>query len=301
MNNLVSIIIPTYARPDNLCRAIDSVLAQTYTPIEILVVDDNGIGTPYQIETEKLLESYITANKIIYLKHEVNKNGSAARNTGSRASHGQFIGYLDDDDIFYPDKIAKQVECLITARKKNPQIAGVYCNIKMLGYKKEEYKLLNHLEGNLSEALLMGEIRFNSSTILITKEAFNSINGWDERFLRHQDWEFCIRFFRKYEMTIADSDNCLVAKYRTPNFVLKHPDKVAGAMEFFIKQMKIDIEQMPRSKEIFSFRYFVLARTFFINGNFKEGFKYFKIANKYHLRSLSDYISILKSIIKFII
>ena len=89
---LVSIVIPTYARPTNLIRAIESVLAQTYAPIEIIVVDDNGVNTPFQKETENLLSSYIFDGKITYLKHEVNRNGSAARNTGTRASHGEIIG-----------------------------------------------------------------------------------------------------------------------------------------------------------------------------------------------------------------
>ena len=69
-NPLVSIIIPSYARPTNLVRAIESVLAQTYAPIEIIVVDDNGVNTPFQEETEKLLSPYISDRKITYLKHE---------------------------------------------------------------------------------------------------------------------------------------------------------------------------------------------------------------------------------------
>lgn len=299
MNNLlVSIVIPTYSRPDNLCRAIDSVLAQTYSPIEIVVVDDNGVGTDFQLETEKILTPYLLKGQIVYLKHETNKNGSAARNTGSRASHGEYIGYLDDDDVFFPEKIQMQVERLVESRKSNPKVAGVYCNIEMRGYKKDEFKLISHLEGNLSEALLMSEIRFNSSTILMTRNAYESINGWDERFLRHQDWEFCLRFFRKYEMVLASPETCLVAKYCTPNFNTTNPDKVAHNLEFFIEQMKTDIEQMDRAKDILSYKYFGLSRCFFLNMKYKKGFEYLNLANKYRSRSSSDYISILKSIIK---
>lgn len=70
---MISVVIPTYARPTNLIRAIESVLNQTYSTIEIVVVDDNGLGTPYQEETERLLCDYILNNKIKYIIHEVNR------------------------------------------------------------------------------------------------------------------------------------------------------------------------------------------------------------------------------------
>ena len=96
---LVSVIIPTYKRSKSLNRAIDSVLSQTYPNIEIIVVDDNGKGSKYQLETEKSLEKYIKTDKIKYIIHDVNRNGSAARNTGFKHSRGEYINFLDDDDV----------------------------------------------------------------------------------------------------------------------------------------------------------------------------------------------------------
>lgn len=300
-NKLVSIVIPTYARPDNLCRAIDSVLAQTYSTIEILVVDDNGIGTPYQIETEALLASYIEDNKIIYLKHNTNKNGSAARNTGSRSSHGEIIGYLDDDDVFLPNKVEEQVKRLEEAHSQNPKVAGVYCNIRMLGYSSGPQKLMSNKDGNLAEALLLSEIRFNSSTIMLYRYAYDAMNGWDERFLRQQDWEFCVRFFRNYEMVIACPDKCLLEKYNTPNFTSRNPGKDAETLEFFLGVLENDIEQMERGGEIFAFRYLGLSRSFFIIGDFKNGWSYLKKAKSFKRPSFDDKVMILKSIIKGIL
>ena len=300
-NKLVSIVIPTYARPNNLCRAIDSVLAQTYSPIEIVVVDDNGVGTAYQKETEKLLESYIVMSKITYLRHEVNKNGSAARNTGSRASHGEIIGYLDDDDVFYPNKIEEQVKRLEVAHAENPKVAGVYCNIMMKGYSKGDFALMSTKEGNLAEALLLSEIRFNSSTILIYREAYENINGWDERFLRHQDWEFCVRFFREHEMVLAYPEGCLIEKNSTPNFNTVNPDKMASNMAFFMSEMEQDIQKMKRGNEIFRFKYINLAVTYLCHRQYRSAFTYIKKASKYGSLRSSDYQKILKSILKGIL
>ena len=95
---LVSVIIPTYKRPDYLDRAIDSVLNQTYNNIEIIVVDDNNPNTEGRERTEKIMRRYENNPHVIYIKHEYNKNGSAARNTGFKASHGVYLAFLDDDD-----------------------------------------------------------------------------------------------------------------------------------------------------------------------------------------------------------
>ena len=93
MNQLISIIIPTYGRPTTLKRSIDSVLSQTYSKIEIIVVDDNNPDTESRKETEEVMSTF-SDSRIKYLKHEHNKNGSAARNTGIRKASGKYIGIL---------------------------------------------------------------------------------------------------------------------------------------------------------------------------------------------------------------
>lgn len=195
--SLVSVIIPTYSRPDNIVRAIDSVLAQTYKNIEIIVVDDNGLGTPYQVETKRRLGDYIIQGKIIYLTHEVNKNGSAARNTGFRASHGEYVNFLDDDDIFLPDKIERQVLTL----SENKDAGATYCNIKMLLKKSlsREPKVVvthNSKNGNLLKEYLTDQCKFNTSSILFRRSVVSQLNGFDESWNRHQDFELMVRFFR---------------------------------------------------------------------------------------------------------
>ena len=92
---LVSVVIPTYKRPENLLRAIESVKTQTYPHIEIIVVDDNGMGTEWQQFTQCVLHELIEDNTILYIVHEVNKNGSAARNTGFAESKGEFVNFLE--------------------------------------------------------------------------------------------------------------------------------------------------------------------------------------------------------------
>lgn len=100
ISGLVSVIIPTYKRPNMLGRAIDSVLGQSYTNIEVVVVDDNSDGDKYRLETIQYMERYANDYRVKYIKHKTNQNGSAARNTGIQNSVGEYIAFLDDDDYF---------------------------------------------------------------------------------------------------------------------------------------------------------------------------------------------------------
>lgn len=146
-NDLVSVVIPTYRRSEMLPRAINSVLNQTYEDIEIIVVDDNNPNTKYREATKKIMEHYKDNSKIKYIKHDVNKNGSAARNTGIKYSSGKYVCFLDDDDYFYPCKIEKQLEFLTS----NPEYKAVYC-----GWRNDNKEYIPYRSGNLMYEQFIG-------------------------------------------------------------------------------------------------------------------------------------------------
>lgn len=255
MNDLVSVIIPTYSRPDNLIRAIESVLAQTYSPIEIIVVDDNGVNTPYQKETERTLQSYIESGAILYIKHEINKNGSAARNTGFKASKGLYINYLDDDDEFATDKIELQVTKL---KESSDVIGACFCNTKVK-YKHHSELLLNSKEGNLVQEILCGEAHFNTSTVLFKREAIIFINGFDESFRRHQDWELYVRFFRHFEMCNVCKKPLLIKNVTETSVITANPLRQIEYREKFLNTFRSDIINMPKANKIYCFQYLSLG------------------------------------------
>lgn len=120
--DLVSIIIPTYYRNENLERAIESAISQTYEPIEIIVVDDSG---------ERYAEPVVQDYDVTYIAHERNQGGNPARNTGIMAAEGKYIQLLDDDDRLLPEKIARQVPLL----ESNPSVGVVYCGLREEGGK----------------------------------------------------------------------------------------------------------------------------------------------------------------------
>lgn len=111
---LVSIVVPTYARSQMLLRSLESLNRQTYSPLEIIVVDDNGVGSKQQCETQSRIETFIPRKDIVltYVVREENGGGAKARNSGIEIAQGSYIAFLDDDDEYLPEKIERQVHVL---------------------------------------------------------------------------------------------------------------------------------------------------------------------------------------------
>lgn len=127
-NVLVSVIIPTYARNDSLARAIECIQAQTYSNLEIIVVDDNVPESNHRKSTEKLMETYLQDSRVTYIKNEQNLGGAGARNVGIEAANGEYVAFLDDDDFYYPTKIEKQLAVFFNSQDEH--LALVYCDVE---------------------------------------------------------------------------------------------------------------------------------------------------------------------------
>lgn len=200
ISGLVSVIIPTYKRPNMLGRAIDSVLGQSYTNIEVVVVDDNSDGDKYRLETIQYMERYANDYRVKYIKHKTNQNGSAARNTGIQNSVGEYIAFLDDDDYFLKDRIKEAIHFL---QNSSADCGGTCCNY-VKKYKNKIYKVSRNVGCfNSCYELLSAQIDYAAgSTLIIKREILNKVGLFDISFKRHQDWEFLIRLFRFYQIEI---------------------------------------------------------------------------------------------------
>ena len=110
--DLVSVIIPYYKKKKFIVKSVESVINQTYKNIEIIIVDDNESEDEYSRITQKLLKELIDSKKIIYVKHNTNKGISAARNTGIKNSKGEYIAFLDSDDVWLPNKLEHQINII---------------------------------------------------------------------------------------------------------------------------------------------------------------------------------------------
>lgn len=109
---MITVITPTYNRAQYLSQAVDSVLAQTYTDWELLVVDDNKPDSDARKATAEVMSHY-SDSRICYIQNERNLGGAAARNVGIFQAKGEYIAFLDDDDMYLPDRLEIQYKKMV--------------------------------------------------------------------------------------------------------------------------------------------------------------------------------------------
>ncbi|MCR3921549.1 MAG: glycosyltransferase [Firmicutes bacterium] len=244
---LVSVIIPTYKSTITLKDAIDSVLNQVYKNIEIIVIDDNNPNTQERVSTELIINEYRNNDNVNYIQHEKNKNGAAARNTGFNNSNGQYICFLDDDDLFCPDKVKEQVEYL-TAHN---EYQAVYC-----GRYQWNKVITSNKKGDLSEEILSLSFTPYTSSIMLRRECYIALNGFDENYKRHQDFEFLLRFFELYSIGVIEKPLIKIKGNQINNAL--HGSELEALKDKFLNQFMSHINRIDREKK--GFKKMVLAK-----------------------------------------
>ncbi|NPA40411.1 MAG: glycosyltransferase [Thermodesulfobacteria bacterium] len=188
---LVSVIIPTYNRAYILKNAIESVLSQDID-LELIVVDDASTD-----ETPELVKKY----PLVYIKHSFRRGPASARNTGLRHARGEYIAFLDSDDVFLPGKLKKQLEFF----EKNPEFSLV--QTEELWFKGDRLikpkKIHKKAEGwFFHRAVKLCVVSI--STVMIKKEVFKKVGIFDEAFPVCEDYEFWLRVSLFYPMGLIN-------------------------------------------------------------------------------------------------
>lgn len=186
---VVSVIMPTHGRPNFLKQSIESVLNQTYSNFELIVVDDNS-NKQLHIHTKEIIDQYLPNKHIKYFHDGINRGGALARNKGIELSVGEYITFLDDDDQYCPEKIEAQLNHL---RSNNLDVS--VCDMFFLtNGKLKDVSNCYARVNTASEFILNG----NSYTpmIMATKQAILDIDSFTET-PRYQDHVLMLKFFIK--------------------------------------------------------------------------------------------------------
>ena len=189
----VSVVVPTYGRANILPRALDSVLSQTYSDFELIVVDDCSPD-----DTNKIVDSY-SDNRIMYLRHEQNRGANAARNTGIKAANGEYLAFLDDDDKWLPEKLEQQMALY---DKLDESFGLVYTGRRIVNSDEVIERYIPQLEGNIYPKLLRKNV-IPSETPLIRTDCFDNVGLFDTGLRSCQDWDMWLRIAKNYKISFV--------------------------------------------------------------------------------------------------
>lgn len=180
-NPIVSIIIPTYGRPKALKTAIDSCINQTYTNIEIIVIDDNNVSSNARTETEELINNnYRNNKKVVYLQMPQNGGAPKARNYGISKSKGKYVTFLDDDDEYYENSVEKRVK-FIEENDYDAIFSNIYFynDITKESYLKKFIVDFSSTPRNWLRKQLLNGISGGIS-FMYKKQAILDVGGWED-------------------------------------------------------------------------------------------------------------------------
>lgn len=246
---LVSVVIPTYKRPfDILKRAINSVLNQTYSNMEIIVVDDSPMEyIEREVVKSKLKCEY--GENVRYIQHDENRGACAARNTGIKNSRGSFIAFLDDDDEWYKNKIKMQLE-----KFSDNEVGLVYCDSVSVFTKngkiiKEKIRAYDK-EGWVFDELIKSNFIGSTSFVMIRKNVFEDVGNFDLSMKSAQDAEMWLRISKQFK--VKHIPKVLVRYY------IHEGDRITGNIDNKIQGLEqlntIYKEYLKENKKIYSIR-----------------------------------------------
>jgi len=258
----VSIILPTYNRAHLVGKAIQSVLNQTYQDFELIVVDDGSVDN-----TVEVVKSF-NDPRIRYLRHEKNKGGAAARNTGIKAARGRYIAFQDSDDEWLPEKLEKQIRAFETAP---PEVGVVYTGFYRLQDGKKIYipsSGVTQKEGDIFNSLIKGNF-VTTQAVLVKKECFEKAGMFDEDVSRLQDWELFIRISKYYHFKCIDEP--LVIAYHQPVSISTNRNALVEALRLILKK---HFESLKKDRRILANYYLSVGDLLFSSGEFILGRNY---------------------------
>ncbi|HFU4011072.1 TPA: glycosyltransferase family 2 protein [Streptococcus suis] len=256
MNPLISVVIPNYNRGHLIEQVIESIHRQTYSPIEIIIVDD--CSTDHSIDTIQNLQKKFDSIQLITLKKNCGAN--TCRNIGVSHSKGEYIAFLDSDDFFLPTKLEKQIKIL-----QNQEDIGFV----VTGFGSKVIHILPEGIIPLQETIKQNNLG-GFSTLLVRKTLFLQVGGLDQELLSCQDWDLYLKLLQVSKGYKIAED--LVIYEVQEDSISKNPNKVIQGYTIVSQRATIlnDKLKLIPSKELTAFQEYYLAMRYFKLGDFKQ-------------------------------
>lgn len=289
---IVSVIIPTYKREIKyLSRAINSVISQTYTNVEIVIVDDNSPNSNFRKEVSDFMEHYEHDLRFVYLKNAKNVGGSLSRNNGINAASGEYITFLDDDDEYLPRKIENQLEFMIDNESDMS-----FTDLKLVNNHKKvlDYRSYSNLKNFDKETLFKYHIMRHltgTPTFMYKTNKLKKIGGFEDVKMG-QEFYLMLKTIEK-GLKISYLNKCDVLAYRhSDGGISQGNNKIKGEKALYNFKKKYLSEFTKSEKMFIRFRHYaVMVIAYKRNKNY---FKAFCSALKMIYTSPTDFVKELR-------
>jgi glycosyltransferase involved in cell wall biosynthesis len=266
---LISVIIPTHNRAHVLKRALLSVLRQDYERKEIIVVDDASTDN-----TKEIMKTFLNDPTVKYIRHVRNLGGSAARNTGIKQSHGEYIAFLDDDDEWLPNKLSLQIDVFINGNKN---LGLVHCGLLRSKGGKIIYKYMPKYRGNIYFKQMFEDRVFSTSSWLVKRSCFfdNRVGMFDEDLPGRQDYDMALRISRFYAIDFVPQHLAIIHEDDNNRITDSCDKRIAGHLCVLdkIRLYSKDFNSINK-RRVISYHYYSIARYLQIYGKYKEGLSF---------------------------
>lgn len=249
---MVSIITPFYNRADILPQAIESVLSQTYSDWELLLIDDGSSDSP-----ENVISNY-SDKRIRYIKLDKNAGACHARNVGITNSTGEIIAFLDSDNVWENTYLEARVSEM--TEKKCDFVFGYYCTHNVISNVSKiwpEFSAESMNDRKFVESKLFFENLIDTNTIVLTVKTVNKIGMFDESLRRFQDWDYFFRLFKTDEFRYSFQNNSLVKGYI-------RKDSISNSVSFWeerIRRLERDISDIKTIDMKADILYYLLKKS----------------------------------------
>jgi glycosyltransferase involved in cell wall biosynthesis len=281
MSPRVSVVIPYYNTAEVVAETLDSVLAQTYTDYEIILVNDDS---PDTARLERVLAPY--AGKLKYIRTE-NRGVAAARNTAIRQARGELIAFIDSDDLWMPDYLSYQVGQL----DADPSADIVYPNAVIFGAGESGRKLAMKLSRPTPEVTFSRLVTEECAVVvsaLARKTALERVGLFDEQLCRCEDFDLWLRCVKANSRIIYHHE-VLLRYRRRPGSLSSDPSRMAAHAAKVLRKMQQTamLTEAERKTIEVQLRYFDGRHLFyegkqaFFAGDYRVAVEKFQAANRY--------------------
>lgn len=279
----VSVIIPTYGRAKYIEESVRSVLTQTFSNLEVLIIDDNGLGSTQQLATATIIDG-LKDERVRYYPNTKNIGGSLSRNRGVSKSKGELVTFLDDDDLYEQTKVEKQVTAL-EILQADVCLCGMTVYVDDLERSITDHNSCLPKGENFKEFVLNGKAL--TPMIMLKKSIFNKVKGFDN-VKKFQDHILMLKIMSTNPRVVLLNELLFVHRVHSGERISTNPSVLDAYYHRFNLENKLlstlskkDINQLKFNQNL------LLVPVYFINRHYRKSIILF-LGSLFRLRNIKN-------------